>query len=1134
MKKLSTFAGLLALLLSTSFSASAANYADRVAPVQTIQTCNDNLNVEIINDCRFNDQGNLVGNTNTNSIIGLGRVDFGDGTRIQAVAVDGASGWDDSMGFVVLYAGETLETAQPFTQVAICRTDSYYEFLSYYSPLTCNQGEDPTAWAGGKVADASLNYVVPTGIQNVYLKFFGRAGNVAAVHLFDTLVPADQIAKNSRTHEGVTYEYDYVKAPHQFDGCYDGQIHIAAADFQTIANGGAIDTNNNSWGWTNDNPVLESLGTYDFGRGGWAQVAIEFNHTNDWGNTNQCWMEIYLDEVAENNLVHRFWTGWDIGGRFKFVGHKLDADIRGTHKVYVKWYGGTANLRQVDFYKDMRYLECGDYDLSKINADYQPSDESLHLTFVGDTAHDYEILTNLGSGERIEGNGNIGWTSCGTAFVFKNVDFGENLYDKIIVDAGNDKGYTAAPRSAYYDVYIDLEANGKYTQDQWNNNQDQILAGHTPVARPYLVGTGNWNTRIRTVDDLAAISGVHDLYVIMSGDAPGECRSNLFGIYLQEVGAVAPDPVDVNIPVIAKEFIISPDNPAISFEGSGEFQDKYRILGGTSTDTHIYLGEVDFGNGDLFNAASIELANGWNVDGKSFAILSWAYPGDGFESSMPFAQIAIEQTGNYEFDYRLFGSTLTYLQPDDTEWSGGEPAYEGISFEWPLDECEVYVSFVGAAGNIRSVNLYRDELIKENMTYYNGVNRMLTPEEYVSFGIDFKENAEVLKATDATLVHGVESGDEPHIDTSNNSWGWCKEGVIVDYGTIDFGDDGFAEIAIEFTHWSNDILFDWIDLYIDEVSEENKIAQYWTGIEVRDIFKIMGKSIDRSITGEHKILARWSGGSTNLRDIFFFKDQIHTTPLEAFRPYNYQPDEKATVIKFKEGADDYYSNTIMTSKNGEKIEDAGNLGWTTGGSVIRINDFDFSGFNGVYTNFIVNHSTPSDAGSYLDPKNYNFAFYVDLEEEVAPAAIAPRAAVEYTQDQWNNNLSDILAGHDPIAKVRMQATGDWGNYRRSEADIDPELLPVGVHDLYMVINGSGSNVLSIELEHTGTTGVENVAVESVSVRVADGCIIVDGEAAIYDLQGRTIATVAEAAKVAVAPGIYVVATADNTVKVAVK
>ena len=544
MKKLSTFAGLLALLLSTSFSASAANYADRVAPVQTIQTCNDNLNVEIINDCRFNDQGNLVGNTNTNSIIGLGRVNFGDGTRIQAVAVDGASGWDDNMGFVVLYAGETLETAQPFTQVAICRTDSYYEFLSYYSPLTCNQGANSSAWSGGQAADASLNYVVPTGIQNVYLKFFGRAGNVAAVHLFDTLVPADQIDKEGRK------QCDYVIAPHQFDGCYDGQIHIAAADFQTIANGGQIDTSNNSWGWTNDNPVLESLGEYDFGRGGWAQVAIEFNHTNDWGNTNQCWMEVYLDEVVEGNLVGRFWTGYDLSGNFRFIGKELTQDITGEHKVYVKWYGGTANLREVNFYKDIRFQEACDLDYSKLREDQVPSENAKHITFIGETANDYRILTNLGSGERIEDGGNIGWTSRGTAFVFENVDFGDNAYNKIYIDAACDQRYTAASRSSYYDIYIDLEANGEYTQEQWNNSKTEIIPGHTPVARPYLVGTDGWGNYTRTADDLAEISGVHDLYIIMSGDL-NEARSNLRGIYLdkEESSGIENVAVDANAPV---------------------------------------------------------------------------------------------------------------------------------------------------------------------------------------------------------------------------------------------------------------------------------------------------------------------------------------------------------------------------------------------------------------------------------------------------------------------------------------------------------------------------------------------------------------------------------------------------------
>ena len=532
------------------FAASAAVYTDRVAPVQTIQTCNDNLNVEIINDCRFTDDGNNIGNTGTNSIIGLGSIDFGTAHEIQAIAIDIASGWGDDKGFAVFYAGETLETAQPFAQVAICRTDSYQNYLSYYSVMTCYQGDDATTWSGSEAADASLSYVIPEGVQNVYLKFFRRAGNVANVHLFATPVPADQIAKNSRTHEGVTYEYDYVIAPNQFEGFYEGAIRVQAADFQTIANGGQIDTNNNSWGWTNGNPVLESLGSYDFGEGGWKQVAIEFNHTNDWGNTNQCWMEVYLDEVVEGNLVGRFWTGYDLAGNFRFIGKELTQDITGEHKVYVKWYGGTANLREVNFYKDIRFQEACDLDYSKLREDQVPSENAKHITFIGETANDYRILTNLGSGERIEDGGNIGWTSRGTAFVFENVDFGDNAYNKIYIDAACDQRYTAASRSSYYDIYIDLEANGEYTQEQWNNSKTEIIPGHTPVARPYLVGTDGWGNYTRTADDLAEISGVHDLYIIMSGDL-NEARSNLRGIYLdkEESSGIENVAVDANAPV---------------------------------------------------------------------------------------------------------------------------------------------------------------------------------------------------------------------------------------------------------------------------------------------------------------------------------------------------------------------------------------------------------------------------------------------------------------------------------------------------------------------------------------------------------------------------------------------------------
>lgn len=66
-----------------------------------------------------------------------------------------------------------------------------------------------------------------------------------------------------------------------------------------------------------------------------------------------------------------------------------------------------------------------------------------------------------------------------------------------------------------------------------------------------------------------------------------------------------------------------------------------------------------------------------------------------------------------------------------------------------------------------------------------------------------------------------------------------------------------------------------------------------------------------------------------------------------------------------------------------------------------------------------------------------------------------------------------------------------------------------------------------------TTGIEGVEA-SQSIRVADGMIITDGAADVFALDGTRVASVRSAASISMAPGIYVVRTADATAKVIVK
>mgnify|MGYP000391061722 CR=1 FL=1 len=73
--------------------------------------------IELVKDASFDVGYGCIGNTSTETVIGLGEVDFGtDGTNYKATGVEFAHGWGsyDEEKIVVLSAGATAEEAVPF------------------------------------------------------------------------------------------------------------------------------------------------------------------------------------------------------------------------------------------------------------------------------------------------------------------------------------------------------------------------------------------------------------------------------------------------------------------------------------------------------------------------------------------------------------------------------------------------------------------------------------------------------------------------------------------------------------------------------------------------------------------------------------------------------------------------------------------------------------------------------------------------------------------------------------------------------------------------------------------------------------------------------------------------------------
>ena len=156
---------------------------------------------------------------------------------------------------------------------------------------------------------------------------------------------------------------------------------------------------------------------------------------------------------------------------------------------------------------------------------------------------------------------------------------------------------------------------------------------------------------------------------------------------------------ELSIPKISHSIPLNHNNPDVKiFDSGANFNVVSGYIGWTGADTKVELGEVDFGtDGNNYKAASIELANGWYCDG--WAIL---HAGPDYESSVPFTQIALNETGGYD-NFVTYATNFSCNTPQD-QWSNG-PAIEGLEFTKPTGKQNVYLTFVIGAGNIRSVNL---------------------------------------------------------------------------------------------------------------------------------------------------------------------------------------------------------------------------------------------------------------------------------------------------------------------------------------------------------------------------------------------------------------------------------------------
>lgn len=546
----------------------------------------------------------------------------------------------------------------------------------------------------------------------------------------------------------------------------------------------------------------------------------------------------------------------------------------------------------------------------------------------------------------------------------------------------------------------------------------------------------------------------------------------------------------------AQDLVIATNanNPNVEIIKDGRFDPLSQNIGNTGGGTVISLGEVDFS--ENYGAAGLTFAQGWGGNGN-FAILS---AGADYESALPFTQVALAHTQSYNNYVNLAGN-MGYNATSPEDLSGGKQAEEGLRFYKPTGKQKVFLTFVGGAGNIRAVNFYKNTFTEADFHAEGGWEpkngQLLKPNEksdYANIAAHFPcENSVRVYPTD---------GDTPRID-GNNGWGWTSEGVIIGYGQLDFGQGDYVQVCGFVGHWSN-TKDDKLEVYIDDANvEDNKIATIFTGMELRDNLYPKAAALTKTVTGKHLVLVKWKGGSTNLKDLDFLKVAAWNNEPEpdydVLTPVNETPSENAKRYTMRndvpEGALKIEKHAVL---NQGQLEGNGNYGYTGSKTVLKLEGIDFE--NGQYNKVLMSYATGS--GNWIGYKeDANISLYLDLEAE-------DQASPMLKAYDWGNAHEQLVeAGVEPVAVVRHQATGGWGNVYTIKDDL---ATVTGVHTVYVVYyqkhTNEGANIFDYYLDTEEVTSIDDVKVNAIKAykTIENGQIVIVKGDMKFNIMGQPV------------------------------
>ncbi len=529
-------------------------------------------------------------------------------------------------------------------------------------------------------------------------------------------------------------------------------------------------------------------------------------------------------------------------------------------------------------------------------------------------------------------------------------------------------------------------------------------------------------------------------------------------------------------------FLMTEDSP-VEIVNGGVYDAINKCIGNTMTGTIIYLGEIDFGNGNTYFASGVEIANE-STDLTSSIDFYMGHPDE--EGSIMFNDVEIHATSAWQY-YRTFRYNF---YPED----------ELI----PVGKQKIYLRFKDGV-NLKKAIFYGKELLDTEQGEQP----------------DPKYNALKISSSQGEKIDPDGNYPDARYDPETDAYRWGGNGLILKFSGIDFKDGNlYKQLAVVTSHGGTSVAT-CLEIYIDSPEESNQIANIWTG---RDyfwrVFAPHAANIEKTISGVHDVYVKWTG-STDLRELQIIEGtpwtDIDGAPeiptyidVELTEP-NYQ-------IKFDElGAYpnemEFIHRGISDGGAGARFESA-NIGYTSGGVVLKFKDVDLTG----YKRIVVDHS--SDQAKL---RNAFFDFYIDL-----PYEIEAYEDITFLEDE------DV----EPVARVVAQGTAGWGDNKKVPADLT---LTEGVHDLYMVFNFNpaevGANIYGIYLDNKeDDTGIDPVTTkETIRVLSRKGAIELTSyneinSVIIYSLSGACIKQYNNPSNNPVIPmqkGIYIVKATDN-------